>query len=115
MSVAAKEASEDWGKEPENLEAMPKEEEKDSNKMLVECHMGDISAEKDVKSKDIKQNALELKEESSNISPFVSNAMSVKSNTMVNLATGHSVLSELLSSKKIGIIGAIRKMKSIYL
>ena len=56
----------------------------------------------DIKSKDIKQDALELKEESSNISPFVSNAMSVKSNTMVNLANGHSVLSELLSSKKFG-------------
>ena len=101
LSVVTK-ATEAWVKEPENLEAMPKEEEKDSNKMLVECHKVDISAEEEVKSNDIKQTALELKEESSNVCPFVSNAMSMISNTMANLASGHSVLSEMLSSKKTG-------------
>ena len=50
LSVVTK-ASEAWGKEPENLEAMPKEEEKDSNKILEECHMGGISAKKILRAK----------------------------------------------------------------
>ena len=81
---------------------MPKEEEKDSDKILIECHKVDNSAEEELKSNDKKQTALELKEESSNVYPIGSKAMSMISNSMANLATGHSVLSEVLTSKKIG-------------